>query len=257
MNGSASAVRNTAWHEPATGPCHLSLSPPCFPPPSPPSCPCLFLPQVALLNGIFIATGGNLAASFAAAAANQLLLSAMQRRGLARMKEVGAPWGFGGKGRGAQRTCRAACIRDMDGLSMRSARLDVAGGFVFLSLGTGDARSSVPHHGPAASPDPQRSAAMARELKAYNVELAKIANKYKDRLPKVGWWLDASHCEVLTARQWACSRFLASGCMGSFRDQCKSARRTQLRRTYGPEKVCLSAHDPFLQSKKGAHRLLH
>lgn len=72
--------------------------------------------QVALLNGIFIATGGNLAASFAAAAANQLLLSAMQRRGLARMKE--------------------------------------------------------------------RSAAMARELKAYNVELAKIANKYKDRLPK-------------------------------------------------------------------------
>ncbi len=34
---------------------------------------------------------------------------------------------------------------------------------------------------------PQRSAALARDLNAYNVELAKIANKYKDKLPKVGW----------------------------------------------------------------------
>ncbi len=74
-------------HLPLASVCwHLRAPHPSRPHPAPAPVP---PPQVALLNGIFIATGGNLAASFAAAAANQLLLSAMQRRGLARTKEVG------------------------------------------------------------------------------------------------------------------------------------------------------------------------
>ncbi|GIL65210.1 hypothetical protein Vafri_18997 [Volvox africanus] len=71
--------------------------------------------QVLLLNGIFIASGGNLAASYTASVINQLLFSVMQRRGVNRMRE--------------------------------------------------------------------RSAALARELKAYNAQMQRIANKYKDKLP--------------------------------------------------------------------------
>ncbi|GLI66696.1 hypothetical protein VaNZ11_010631 [Volvox africanus] len=71
--------------------------------------------QVLLLNGIFIVSGGNLAASYTASVINQLLFSVMQRRGVNRMRE--------------------------------------------------------------------RSAALARELKAYNAQMQRIANKYKDKLP--------------------------------------------------------------------------
>ncbi|GIM10846.1 hypothetical protein Vretimale_14462 [Volvox reticuliferus] len=44
--------------------------------------------QVLLLNGIFIASGGNLAASYTASVINQLLFSVMQRRGVKRIREV-------------------------------------------------------------------------------------------------------------------------------------------------------------------------
>ncbi|KAG2452696.1 hypothetical protein HYH02_002928 [Chlamydomonas schloesseri] len=43
--------------------------------------------QVATINAVFIASGGNLAASYAAALANQLLISAWQRVGARRMRE--------------------------------------------------------------------------------------------------------------------------------------------------------------------------
>ena len=46
--------------------------------------------QVATINVVFIATGGNLAASYAAALANQLLISAWQRLGAQRMQQVRA-----------------------------------------------------------------------------------------------------------------------------------------------------------------------
>ncbi|GFR52329.1 hypothetical protein Agub_g14869 [Astrephomene gubernaculifera] len=71
--------------------------------------------QVLIINGIFVASGGNLAASFAAALTNQLIISALQRRGVQRMRE--------------------------------------------------------------------RSAALAKELKAYNAEVQRIKRKYKSKLP--------------------------------------------------------------------------
>ncbi|EFJ47725.1 hypothetical protein VOLCADRAFT_91791 [Volvox carteri f. nagariensis] len=43
--------------------------------------------QVLVLNGILIASGGNLAASYTAAVLNQLIISTMQRRGANRMRE--------------------------------------------------------------------------------------------------------------------------------------------------------------------------
>ncbi|GLC47487.1 hypothetical protein PLESTB_000891300 [Pleodorina starrii] len=72
--------------------------------------------QILVLNAVFIASGGNLAASYSVSVINQLLISAMQRRGVARMRE--------------------------------------------------------------------RSAALARELRAYNTQMQRIASKYKDKLPK-------------------------------------------------------------------------
>ncbi|KXZ49830.1 hypothetical protein GPECTOR_19g281 [Gonium pectorale] len=46
--------------------------------------------QSLLLNAVFIATGGNLAASFAVSLANQLIISALQRRAMQRMRKRNA-----------------------------------------------------------------------------------------------------------------------------------------------------------------------
>jgi hypothetical protein len=51
------------------------------------------------MSAIFIASGGNLAASFAASLANQLLISQLQRRGRQRLEQVRLGQGLQGGSR--------------------------------------------------------------------------------------------------------------------------------------------------------------